>query len=99
MVDKVNIEQNIKVFPKRIHDFKYSNLSELAENGPLASQSQRGIFRMFTFSRHLTSNIRQIKSSILSDVTNVDFSVNPTHTATNFVNFKLKSAAVEVSSS
>ena len=32
-----------------MHDFKYSNLSELAENGPLASQSQRGIFHLFTF--------------------------------------------------
>ena len=40
-----------------IDDFKYSNLSELAENRPLASQSQRGIFRLFTFLRHLTSDI------------------------------------------
>ena len=40
-----------------IHDLKYSNLSELAENGPLATQSRRGIFRMFTFLRHLTSDI------------------------------------------
>ena len=40
-----------------IDDFKYSNLSELAGNGPLASQSQRGIFRLFTFLRHLTSDI------------------------------------------
>ena len=40
-----------------IHDFKYSNLSKIAVNGPFASQSQRGIFRLFTFLRHLTSDI------------------------------------------
>ena len=45
------------MIPGSIHHFKYSNLSELAENGPLASQSQRGIFRLFTFLRHLTSDI------------------------------------------
>ena len=40
-----------------IHDFKYSINKSSSWKWPLASQSQRGIFRMFTFSRHLTSDI------------------------------------------
>ena len=40
-----------------MHDFKYSINKSTSRKWPLASQSQRGNFRLFTFSRHLTSDI------------------------------------------
>ena len=49
-----NIDQSLKI---SIHDFIYSINKSASRKWPLASQSQRGIFRMFTSSWHLTSDI------------------------------------------